>query len=166
MAAPSHSSPLAPRESDYADVGERAVHDCVLWHTQDELRMRKQRDRKPFAVMVRDLREAAEFAELCADERALLCSNERPIVLLRRQRACGLAAAIAPGTARVGLLLPYTPLHHLLLALHLAALPDDAAAHPQQLRRHLERAEWGLDYENLELVLLLVTPWCWCCCSL
>jgi hydrogenase maturation protein HypF len=79
------------------------------------LRERKHREEKPLAVMPRDLAEAELLAVLEAPERALLASVERPIVLVRRRDDGGLAPAIAPDTPLVGLLLPYSPLHHLLL---------------------------------------------------
>jgi hydrogenase maturation protein HypF len=88
--------------------------------TSDEavrrLRERKRREEKPLAVMVRDLAEADRLAHLSPEERALLSSPERPVVLVRRRDGAGLAAGIAPDAPTVGLLLPYSPLHHLLLA--------------------------------------------------
>jgi hydrogenase maturation protein HypF len=80
------------------------------------LRVRKRRDEKPFAVMVSDLAAAERLAELAPEERRLLDSVERPIVLVRRRPESGLAEEVAPGNPLVGLLLAYTPLHHLLLA--------------------------------------------------
>ncbi|HEX2344554.1 MAG TPA: carbamoyltransferase HypF [Vicinamibacterales bacterium] len=80
------------------------------------LRERKRRDEKPFAVMVRDLAAAEAIAVLGDAERALLTSIERPIVLVERQAGAPLAPEVAPCNTLVGLLLPYTPLHHLLLA--------------------------------------------------
>ena len=82
----------------------------------EELRRRKRRDHKPFAVMVRDLSAAEELADLAAAERRLLGSSERPIVLVSRREGTALAEALAPANPLVGLVLPYTPLHHLLLA--------------------------------------------------
>ena len=79
------------------------------------LRRRKRREEKPFAVMVRGIGEAEAIAHISAEERRLLLSPERPIVLLRRRGDGGLAPEIAPDSPIVGLLLPYTPLHHLLL---------------------------------------------------
>ncbi len=79
------------------------------------LRERKRREEKPLAVMPRDLEEADALAILPAEERALLDSVERPIVLARRREGGGLAPEIAPDSPLVGLLLPYSPLHHLLL---------------------------------------------------
>lgn len=80
------------------------------------LRARKHRDEKPFAVMVENLAAARTLAELSADEEALLASPERPIVLVRAKADTGLAIEVSPGTSLLGLFLPYTPLHHLLLA--------------------------------------------------
>lgn len=79
------------------------------------LRRRKQRDEKPFAVMVADLDAAERVAVLGPGERSLLLSTERPIVLAPRREPCRLARAVAPENSLVGVLLPYTPLHHLLL---------------------------------------------------
>jgi len=80
------------------------------------LRERKQRDEKPFAVMVRDLAAAEALAVLDDAERAWLTSVERPIVLVKRKADSGLAPEVAPENPMVGLLLAYSPLHHLLLA--------------------------------------------------
>lgn len=80
------------------------------------LRQRKRRDAKPFAVMVKDVAAAEGLAELRDEERRLLESVERPIVLLRRRDGSGLAAEVAPGIPLVGLMLAYTPLHHRLLS--------------------------------------------------
>ena len=80
-----------------------------------ELRRRKHRDEKPFAVMVRDLRAAEALCEVDGDERALLMSPRCPIVLLRKRFPSGVAEAVAPRNPTLGIMLPYTPLHHLLL---------------------------------------------------
>jgi hydrogenase maturation protein HypF len=80
------------------------------------LRARKHREDKPFAVMVADLEAAGRLAAVDPVEAAMLAGPRRPIVLLRRRAAAPLAAAVAPGNRFVGLMLPYTPLHHLLLA--------------------------------------------------
>jgi hydrogenase maturation protein HypF len=80
------------------------------------LRERKQRDEKPFAVMVRDLVAAETLAVLDDAERAMLVSVERPIVLVKRKANCSLAPEVAPDNPMVGLLLAYSPLHHLLLS--------------------------------------------------
>jgi hydrogenase maturation protein HypF len=80
------------------------------------LRDRKHRDAKPFAVMVRELRDARELAIVSESEAKLLQSVERPIVLLRRKVGRTVAPEIAPENPLVGVMLAYTPLHHLLLA--------------------------------------------------
>jgi hydrogenase maturation protein HypF len=80
------------------------------------LRERKHRDEKPFAVMVPNLAAAEALAIIGDEERRLLTSVERPIVLARRREGTTLAANIAPRNTMIGLFLPYTPLHHLLLA--------------------------------------------------
>jgi hydrogenase maturation protein HypF len=80
------------------------------------LRVRKLRDEKPFAVMVADLRAARAFAELTPDEEDLLAAPERPIVLVQARDDNGLSPDVSVETPLLGLFLPYTPLHHLLLA--------------------------------------------------
>jgi hydrogenase maturation protein HypF len=81
------------------------------------LRERKRRPAKPFALMVPSLADAEAIATVSAVERRLLTSPEAPIVLLRRRpgEAAALASGIAPRTPWLGIMLPYTPLHHLLL---------------------------------------------------
>ncbi len=80
------------------------------------LRARKQREEKPFAVMVHTMDAAHLLAHIDAAEAALLVSRERPIVLLAKRAGSPLAGNVAPGNPAVGLMLPYTPLHDLLLA--------------------------------------------------
>ncbi|GIE90022.1 carbamoyltransferase HypF [Actinoplanes regularis] len=82
-----------------------------------ELRRRKQRGGKPFAVMVADLGTARRLAELSAGDEELLGGARRPIVLAPRRAGSGLAAEVAPGNPDLGLMLPYTALHALLLGL-------------------------------------------------
>jgi len=80
------------------------------------LRVRKRRDEKPFAVMAGTLADAEQLADLSDLERRILTSIERPIVLAWQREANGLAPNVAPANATVGVMLPYTPMHHLLLA--------------------------------------------------
>ncbi len=80
-----------------------------------ELRRRKRREEKPLAVMVASLGEAERLAVLGDAERRLLASPERPIVIVEGRPDTALAAGVAPGNPTVGLMLPYTPLHHLLI---------------------------------------------------
>ncbi|HEY1642749.1 MAG TPA: carbamoyltransferase HypF [Streptosporangiaceae bacterium] len=81
------------------------------------LRGRKHREDKPFAVMAGDLAAARQLCEVDATAAALLTSPRRPIVLLPRRTgaAAALAGSVAPGNRQLGIMLPYTPLHHLLL---------------------------------------------------
>ncbi|MFJ2033711.1 carbamoyltransferase HypF [Streptosporangium sp. NPDC087985] len=78
------------------------------------LRSRKHREDRPFAVMVADLDAARTLCELDRDAERLLAGPRRPIVLLPRRPDAPLAEAVAPGDHRLGVMLPYTPLHHLL----------------------------------------------------
>jgi hydrogenase maturation protein HypF len=82
-----------------------------------ELRARKRRYAKPFALMARDLDVIAAYAEVDECEAGLLASPAAPIVLLTRRAAPapGIAPGVAPGQLTLGFMLPYSPLHHLLL---------------------------------------------------
>ncbi len=80
------------------------------------LRERKARAGKAFAVMARDLAVARRLAEIDPAEAAVLGSPARPIVLLRRRPDAPVVADVAPGNPSIGVLLPYSPLHHLLFA--------------------------------------------------
>ncbi|MEW6675594.1 MAG: carbamoyltransferase HypF [Nitrospirota bacterium] len=83
------------------------------------LRLRKRKSNKPFALMAPDIETIREFCEVSKEEKELLTSNKRPIVLLRKRhpspvtRHC-LPDAIAPNNKYLGFMLPYTPLHYLL----------------------------------------------------
>ena len=90
-----------------------------------ELRRRKRRSNKPLAVMVRDLADVERLCHVSDIERGLLAGSIRPIVLLRRRAACesggspdalALAHSVAHDLPELGVMLPYTPLQHLLLA--------------------------------------------------
>jgi hydrogenase maturation protein HypF len=103
------------------DGGVLAVKGLGGWHLACDatseaavarLRDRKHRDAKPFAVMTT---EPEALVDACSDELELLRSAQRPIVLLRRRAAAPVADAVAPGSPWLGVVLPYTPLHHLLL---------------------------------------------------
>ncbi|MCE5261915.1 MAG: carbamoyltransferase HypF [Deltaproteobacteria bacterium] len=87
-----------------------------------KLRLRKFREEKPLAVMVRDLRTAALLAEVGEAEQRLLTAPERPIVIIRRRPGAPVSPLVAPGTDTLGIMLPYTPLQHLLLAGELTVL--------------------------------------------
>jgi hydrogenase maturation protein HypF len=85
-------------------------------HAVEELRGRKHREDKPFALMAGDLSAARKLVSLGAEESDLLVSPGRPIVLAPRRRLAPVAAAVAPRSRELGVMLPYSPLHHLLLA--------------------------------------------------
>jgi len=80
----------------------------------ERLRARKGRGAKPFAVMVADLRSAAELADISPVEATALTSTEAPIVLLRARSESPLSPLVAPGNPLIGVMMAYTPLHHLL----------------------------------------------------
>jgi hydrogenase maturation protein HypF len=82
-----------------------------------ELRRRKRRGGKPFAVMVADLDACRRLVTLTDGEERLLTGIRRPIVLLPRREDAGIAAEVAPDNPDLGLMLPYTPLHVLLFGL-------------------------------------------------
>jgi hydrogenase maturation protein HypF len=88
-----------------------AVNDTVV----ELLRERKHREEKPLAVMSADLKTIGDFAEVTAAEENLLSSIQRPIVLLAKKRPEKLAFSVAPRNHYYGVMLPYTPLHYLLL---------------------------------------------------
>jgi len=78
------------------------------------LRERKRRSDKPFALMARDLAAVEAFCAVSDADRRALVSARRPIVILPRRADSGISATVAPGNNTVGVMLPYTPLHHLL----------------------------------------------------
>jgi hydrogenase maturation protein HypF len=90
--------------------------------TVSTLRARKHRDEKPFALMAPTLEAVRRLARCDALEERLLAGVERPIVLLPRRDGTGLSPRVAPSNGYLGMMLPSTPLHHLLLRDHLRAL--------------------------------------------
>lgn len=80
------------------------------------LRSRKRREDRPFALMTRDLSAAQALVELTGIEQELLLGRARPIVIARRRPDAAVASSVAPRSADLGVMLPYSPLHHLLLA--------------------------------------------------
>jgi hydrogenase maturation protein HypF len=90
-----------------------------------ELRRRKRRGDKPFAVMVPDLPTACAIANVDDASARLLCGPQRPIVLMPRRRDARIADAVAPRNPDLGVMLAYTPLHALLFG-----LPADATGPP------------------------------------
>jgi hydrogenase maturation protein HypF len=108
------------------------------------LRRVKQRNAKPFAIMVAGAASAARFVALDDDERALLQSPARPVVVgRRREDGPELSPDIAPGLAWLGVMLPYTPLHYLLF--------HEAAGRPVGL-------DWLETAQELTLVMTSANP--------
>jgi len=129
-----------------------------------ELRKRKGREEKPFALMVPNLDLVRRCCHLSQEELGLLQSSAAPIVLLRRRENAPVAPSVAPGNPNLGVMLPYAPLHHLLMEtlefpvvctsgnLHdepiaianeeartkLAPIADVILAHNRSIARHLD----------------------------
>lgn len=86
------------------------------------LRERKKRDEKPFAVMAADLATARRLVVLGAMEERLLTGPESPIVIAPKAPDCPVDRLVAPANGWLGLMLPYAPIHHLLMRGHFQAL--------------------------------------------
>ncbi len=95
--------------------GFHLAADATNEETVRQLRERKRREEKPFAVMVRDLAVARSIAGISKADEAILSSPPAPILLLETRRKSPLAPSVAPGLGNAGLFLPYTPLHRLIL---------------------------------------------------
>ncbi|MEY2414557.1 MAG: hydrogenase maturation protein HypF [Acidobacteriaceae bacterium] len=80
------------------------------------LRLRKKRSDKPFALMSRDIESVERFCLVSDDDRQALLSPRRPIVILPRRSEANFSPAVAPGNNTLGVMLPYTPLHYLLFS--------------------------------------------------
>jgi len=105
--------------------GLGGFHLCVD-ATSDEavkkLRSRKYREEKPLAIMVRDIEQARLIAEINDEEKALLSSFQRPIVLLKKKKNALISNLVAPSVPNLGVMLPYAPLHYLVLENKFTAL--------------------------------------------
>ncbi|MFC8058245.1 carbamoyltransferase HypF [Bacillus cereus] len=102
--------------------GYHLVVDPMNHEAVKELRKRKKRDEKPFALMSSELDDVKKFAEITKNEEALLVSKERPIVLLNKKKNEYISSDIAPNNNTYGVMLAYTPLHHLILRGNFIAL--------------------------------------------
>ncbi|MEY3402165.1 MAG: carbamoyltransferase HypF [Cyanobacteriota bacterium] len=89
--------------------------DATLENAVQKLRNRKHRYHKPLALMARDMNIISEYCYINDLEKELLTSSAAPIVLLKIKDNHQLASSIAPGQNTLGFMLPYTPLHHLIL---------------------------------------------------
>ncbi|HEX3962668.1 MAG TPA: carbamoyltransferase HypF [Trebonia sp.] len=96
--------------------GYHLAADAASQQAVGALRARKHREDKPFAILAADLAAAGRLCQVDEAAGSLLCSPARPIVLLPRRPDTDVATSVAPGSRQLGIMLPYTPLHHLLLA--------------------------------------------------
>jgi hydrogenase maturation protein HypF len=97
--------------------GFHLIVDATCAEAVSRLRSRKRREEKPLAVMCPNLDAARDLCDIGLAEERVLTGPERPIVLLRKSYACDdvIAPAVAPSNPQLGVMLPYTPLHHLLM---------------------------------------------------
>lgn len=102
--------------------GYHLACDALNGEVVQRLRQRKRREAKPFALMVPDLATARQLCTVSDAEATLLQSYRRPIVLLQQLPDCPVAAGVAPAYDTLGIMLPYTPLHHLLLHAYAEAI--------------------------------------------
>ena len=124
--------------------GFHLVCDARNAATVERLRNGKQREEKPFAVMVLNTQSARHYAQFREQDGALLETGERPIVLLRQSNICAAELqGIAPGLSSVGLMLPYTPLHYLLF---------------HELLGRPEGTDWLQQKSTLALVMTSANP--------
>lgn len=105
--------------------GYHLVCDALHSEAVQKLRQRKQREAKPFALMVPDLATAHQLCTINGVEANLLQSRRRPIVLLDQRPGIPLVPGIAPSYTTLGIMLPYTPLHYLLLGAFAEVLTPD-----------------------------------------
>lgn len=96
--------------------GYHLACDALSESTVSLLRERKHRFEKPFAVMLGGVEAARKYCEVDSLEEKLLESAERPIVLLKKRPDCPIAHGAAPDNGRLGVMLPYTPLHCLIMS--------------------------------------------------
>jgi hydrogenase maturation protein HypF len=95
--------------------GYHLACDALNDEAVSELRRRKMRIEKPFAIMIPDVDWLDKICDYNEVELKLLTSIQRPIVLIRKKRNCPIAYEVAPRNSYLGVMLPYTPLHHLLM---------------------------------------------------
>ena len=108
--------------------GYHLACDALNVEAVQRLRQRKNREAKPFALMVPDLETARRLCQVSEAEATLLQSRQRPIVLLNQLPGNLVAPAVSPAYNTLGIMLPYTPLHHLLLHAFAATIAPDRLA--------------------------------------
>lgn len=106
------------------------------------LRERKRRPHKPFAIMVKDIENAKQLCSISEIEGKILLSNKRPIVLLEKKENNILSNQIAPKMKRLGIMLPYMPLHHLIFQGSISYLVMTSG----------NRSSAPIEYENLQAI--------------
>lgn len=116
-----------------------------------KLRSRKYREEKPLAIMVRNIDQAMKIACMSPEEELLLTTPQRPIVLLKKIQNDLISEFVAPNVSNLGIMLPYTPLHHLLLKDRLTALVMTSANQVDEPictgnREAIERMQGIADY--------------------
>ncbi len=123
--------------------GYHLACDAASERAVETLRARKVREDKPFALMAPDLQTTQALAELTDTELEIMCGMERPIVIARRAADAPVAGAVAPGSADIGVMLPYAPLQHILLkdfgstlVMTSANLSDEPIAYVDEDARH------------------------------
>ena len=92
--------------------GYHLACDALQVRAIEELRVRKNRPRRPLAIMVRNLHVVKKYCYLSKAEEEMLTSSVMPIVVLQKRKDCSLPGILSPGLSTVGIVLPYTPLHH------------------------------------------------------
>ncbi|NBC66194.1 MAG: carbamoyltransferase HypF [Bacteroidetes bacterium] len=99
--------------------GFQLLVDATSEEAISRLRKLKNREEKPLALMVSSLKKAREICSISEEEKKLLTSVEAPIVILNRKKWASnlIAASVAPENPTLGIMLPYTPLHHILMRL-------------------------------------------------
>lgn len=95
--------------------GFHLIVDAMNVQAIKRLRKRKNREEKPFAIMYSDLNSIKRDCNLSKDEENLLISAQSPIVLLKKKSNCEVSPNVAPLNPNLGIMLPYTPLHHILM---------------------------------------------------
>ncbi|MBE3596688.1 MAG: carbamoyltransferase HypF [Hydrogenibacillus sp.] len=123
--------------------GYHLACDATREEAVSELRRRKRRPRKPLAVMAASVEAACGAVRLSSEEEALLASPAAPIVVADRRDEGPLAPSIAPGLRTVGVMLPYTPLHHLLFDAGAPVLLVMTSAKPRVSRFFIAKKNAG-----------------------
>lgn len=96
--------------------GYHIAGDASQEHTVNQIRKRKNRPQRPFAIMAKSLEIARELCHISKQQEKILMSPHMPIVILHKKSNCVLPENLSPGLSTLGIMLPYTPLHTLLFS--------------------------------------------------